>query len=143
MASKSTTFSLIASRTMLALFVAYVLLNLGRAIRINYYTSQRIHDLKGQIATMTTQTFFLKNELVYYKSRSYQELEAKRRLGLKRPGETVVLVPRNTDPAPTPGTQALVSPLEPSAHDQPPPFFEQASINASTWAHWISTPFRE
>ena len=128
---------------MLALFVAYVLLNLGRAIRTNYYTSQRIHDLKQQIASMTTQTLFLKNELVYYKSRSYQELEAKRRLGLKRPGEIVVLVPTNTDPASATGPQSITIPLATTSHDQPVSFFEQASINAGTWASWLVTPFRE
>lgn len=138
--SKSKLLTLVASRTMLALFIAYVLLNLGRAIRTNYHTSKQIHELKQQIALSTTQTVFLKNELVYYKSRSYQELEAKRRLGLKRPGETVVLVPSNADPA---TQQPIASPIQDQPIDDHRSFFDEASVNASTWTAWITTPFHE
>ena len=133
--------TLVASRTALALFVAYVLLNLGRAIRTNYTTSQQIRQLKQQITSLNYQTVFYKNELVYFKSRNYQELEAKRRLGLKRPGEIVVLVPVNANPPET--TQTAVQPIDSSSQDDQKSFFESASINAKTWTIWISTPFHE
>ncbi len=138
--SKSKLLTLVASRTMLALFIAYVLLNLGRAIRTNYHTNKQIHELKQQIALSITQTIFLKNELVYYKSRSYQELEAKRRLGLKRPRETVVLVPSNTDPA---ISQPISNPVREQAVDEQRSFFDEASANANTWVTWLTTPFHE
>jgi hypothetical protein len=128
---------------MLALFVAYVLLNLGRAIRTNYYTSTKIHELKQQIANSTTQTIFLKNELIYYKSRSYQELEAKHRLGLKRPGETVVLVPVNADPTIETKQTATTNPVNNTVLEKPESFFDNASINANTWVKWLATPFHE
>ncbi len=134
--------TLVTARTLLALFVAYVVLNLGRAIRTNYGTSQQIRDLKGRIATLHEQQAFLTNELVYYKSRSYQELEAKRRLGLRRPGETVVLVPANADPDGQATLPPDLTPVTPQPVERLP-FFEQASKNAATWITWLRTPFRE
>ncbi len=124
-------------RTIAALGIAYIVLNLGRAIQTNYHTSQQIRELKQQIAALTTQTVHLKNTIVYYKSRTYQELEAKRRLGLKRPGETVVLVPGNIDPAPT--TPPTLQPSSPSTTPSTDPF-DRATANATSWIRWLTTP---
>ncbi|MEK7184292.1 MAG: septum formation initiator family protein [Patescibacteria group bacterium] len=137
MRSRSQLLSLVLTRTVFALGIAYILLNLGRAIQTNYTTSQQIRTLKQEITRLTNHTAYLKNTIVYYKSRTYQELEAKRRLGLQRPGETVVLVPGNTDPEPTtvPAVRSDVSTKE-----SPPTAFEQASTNALTWTRWFQTP---
>ncbi len=131
--------SLVAARTLLALFVAYVALNLGRALKTNYDTTRHIRALKTGIAALEQQQAFLGNELVYYRSRSYQELEAKRRLGLRRPGETVVLVPANADPERSAASPDLV-PVTPQPPAEQLPFFDAASKNAATWLDWLRTP---
>lgn len=139
MAKRSDLISRVFLQTSAALAIAYIVLNLGRAIQTNYHTSQQIRTLKQEIAALTTRTAHLKNTIVYYKSRTYQELEAKRRLGLKRPGETVVLVPGNIDPSPPekpalkPATKS-VTPVDP---------FDQATANATGWMRWLTTPLEQ
>ena len=138
---RSQLLTLVLTRTIFALGIAYIVLNLGRAIQTNYTTSQQIRGLKQEIAALTTQTTHLKNTIVYYKSKTYQELEAKRRLGLKRPGETVVLVPGNVDPEPT--TPPSIQRVEPVDPQNAPSFFDRATSNATTWIDWLRTPLEQ
>ncbi|MBI4032521.1 septum formation initiator family protein [Candidatus Berkelbacteria bacterium] len=124
----------IVGRIFLALAVAYVLVNLGRAIQKNSEINQAIHRLKEEIALLEERITLLAYEIAYEQSEAYRTLEAKRRLGLRAKGETVVLVPQNVDP---PSEQAAPSlPARPLPERQPS-FFDQASTNASTWLSWI------
>lgn len=127
---------LIITRILATLFVAYVLLNLGRALKQNYTVTNRIRSLNEDIAQLTAHIHRLQNQIIYFQSATYRELEAKRRLGLKLKGETVVLVPENVDPSPKAGmTDPVIAPEETT----PPPvdIFDRASQNAGTWLTWF------
>lgn len=126
----------IALRTAVVLAVSYVLINLGTAIQRNYTVNKAIRQLRAEIADLETRIAFLKNKIVYLQSDAYRELEAKRRLGLRRTGEQVALVPANTD-----GDERTDTPVPTLTVDQtdtePAGFFERASANALSWVHWL------
>lgn len=140
MSAKHMLFKQVAIRTGLVIALAYLLLNLGIALNKNYATSSSIRSLKASITELEQRIAHLHNQLVYLQSTSYRELELKRRLGLKRIGETAVLVPSNIDPAqsasndrrPTPSL--TVDQVTPGASAT---FFEKASTNASSWVSWL------
>lgn len=136
MQSSRTNWTTLIGRVFLALAVAYVLLNLGRAIQKNSEINQAITRLKAEIASLESQIRLLKFEIAYEQSDAYRNLEAKRRLGVRARGETVVLVPQNADPKTT-----TERPLLPPRDDDtvPKSFFERASDNARSWLIWITT----
>ena len=68
-----------------------------RQIKINYETNLKIDDFMGEIDSIEVQNRNLNNLLVYYQSNTYKELEARKRLGMKKAGETIVISPENTD----------------------------------------------
>ncbi|PJB51844.1 hypothetical protein CO101_00580 [Candidatus Berkelbacteria bacterium CG_4_9_14_3_um_filter_39_23] len=70
-----------------------------RQIKLNYQTNLKIDDFKGEIESTNIQNKNLNNLLVYYQSNTYKELEARKRLGMKKAGETIVIAPENTDKA--------------------------------------------
>lgn len=127
----------VLGRTLLTLAVAYIFLNLGQAVQKNYIINESIANMNSQIRELKKQVSFLETQLVYYDSRAYQELEAKRRLGLKRPGETVVLVPENKDPEKKITELPEVVIEKDESGPQQLDIFDQASKNASSWLNWI------
>lgn len=70
-----------------------------QAVQRNYQLQREVDDKRRQLALAELQTATLEFEQRYYKSREFQSLEAKRRLGLAEPGEKVVVLPPNTDAA--------------------------------------------
>ena len=126
----------IVTRTLVVLAIAYVLTNLGIAIQRNYGTNHAIRTLQLEITALEERIAFLSNKILYLGSTAYRELEAKRRLGLKRKGEQVVLLPANRDgddTAPSSQSPLTVDRGEPA----PTGFFERASANAKTWLDWF------
>lgn len=69
---------------------AYILYSLGASIYTNYQSQQDIKAAEDRITELKMEKERLKSLLVYYNTKSYQEIELRRRLLLKRPGETVV-----------------------------------------------------
>lgn len=67
-----------------------------QAVQRNYQLQREVDDKRRQLALAELQTETLAFEQRYYKSREYQSLEAKRRLGLAEPGEKMVVLPPNT-----------------------------------------------
>lgn len=59
----------------------------------NYEINQKIANLKIEIEKIKKQSKHLENLIVYYGSNIYREVEARRKLGLKKPGETIVPLP--------------------------------------------------
>ncbi|MBI4029729.1 septum formation initiator family protein [Candidatus Berkelbacteria bacterium] len=83
------------SRVVLILVLVYTLFLLGRSVYFNYQTNQEIRNLKTAISKDKDEVENLKNLIAYYQTESFKELEARRKLGLKKPGEEVVSVPEN------------------------------------------------
>ena len=70
----------------------YAGITLYQSIYFNYKTDQQIKDLKAQMRQLDNDKEKLEALIVYYKTDTFQELEARKKLGLKMPGEKVVKV---------------------------------------------------
>jgi len=79
------------------LITFYVIFLLGKSIWTNYDLRQSIHKLNSQIATLQEQKKQLSSLNLYYSSESYKELEARKKLGLKKADEKVAIIAGATD----------------------------------------------
>lgn len=68
----------------------YLLYSVGASVYSNYRSQQDIKAAESRIAELKLEKERLQSLLVYYNTTSYQEIELRRRLLLKKPGETVV-----------------------------------------------------
>lgn len=93
---------LMVQLTKLATFLVifWIFFLLGRSLWQNWNLKHSILKLNEQISTLQKQKKDLENLNLYYSSDSFQELEARKELGLKKPGEKMVILP--TTPRPTP-----------------------------------------
>lgn len=81
-----------------SLFLAlYLIFLLGRAIYFNYQVKQRITAVETDIKKLKLEIARLNHLITYYQTETFRELEARRQLGLKKPGEIVVSLPENSD----------------------------------------------
>lgn len=76
------------------LVIGYITYSVGLAIYKNYQTNQQIAELKIEIESIKQQIAELNNLIVYYKSDSFKELEARRRLGLRAKDEQIIILPK-------------------------------------------------
>lgn len=131
-------FKTIAGRLILVLLVSYILLNTGIAVKENYETNQKIRQLKEDLANLEAEIVFVKSKIAYYQSDSFREMEARRRLGLKKNDEKVVLVPQNTNESFIEENQIKnMAEENKQQKSQSTSFFERASENALSWWEWI------
>lgn len=80
----------IATYLLIAAVVGYILYSLVVNVVKNYQTKKEIEEAKTEIITLQIEKESLQSLLSYYNTKSYQELELRRRLLLKKPGEIVV-----------------------------------------------------
>jgi len=83
----------IVSKILIYFIFLYVLFILGKAIWTNWQLNKQINDIGQQIADIKVQNKNLENLILYYKSDSFREVEARKKLGLKKAGETAIAVP--------------------------------------------------
>lgn len=81
------------NQTLVYLLIAYVFFILGRSIWLNFQIKKQLESTKSQISETEKKNKNLENLILYYQSDSFKEVEARQKLGLKKPGETVVAVP--------------------------------------------------
>jgi cell division protein FtsB len=79
------------------LVAVYLIFLLGRAVYQNYLVRERIANIEESIEALKAQNKRLENLIAYYQTETFRELEARSKLGLKKPGETVVALPENSD----------------------------------------------
>ncbi|EKD56255.1 MAG: hypothetical protein ACD_58C00245G0001 [uncultured bacterium] len=84
-------------RVIILLIILYILFNLGRSIFSNYQVNEKILNVNNEITDLANQNQMIKNQNLYYQTNTYKEIEARRKLDLKKEGETVVIVPENSD----------------------------------------------
>lgn len=77
---------------LLYFLVIYTFIMLGRSVWVNWKLEQQITEIKNNVTNIQKQNKDLENLILYYQSDSYREVEARRKLGLKKPDETVVSV---------------------------------------------------
>lgn len=79
-------------KAVLILLVAFAVYSNIRLIIRNNTLNERLAAAKTELAEKETKNAKLKLLIAYYESPSYQNAEARRRLGLKAPDETVMQV---------------------------------------------------
>ncbi len=88
----TTQFKTLAARFLLiALFVFAVVSNVQRIIS-NYRLHERIKTAEAEVVEMELKNQKLSLLMNYYQSASYQEVEARRRLGMKKPDEAAYII---------------------------------------------------
>lgn len=80
------------------LFLAYVLFLLGRSARQNALSNQKMETLRQNIIRLQLENDQLNYLILYEKTDSFRELEARRELDIKKPGETVFILPNEPTP---------------------------------------------
>lgn len=86
------TTSQLANRVIIAALMLFALYSNIRIFIQNHQLSAQITKARAEIDQSTYRNKKLALLLNYYQSSSYQEVEARRRLGLKKPNETVLTV---------------------------------------------------
>lgn len=89
----SSNFISIAGKAVIILIAGFILFSLGKSIWKNYLVVQNINAVKNEILNAETENKNLKNLIIYYQTDTYKELEARRKLGYKKPGENVLIIP--------------------------------------------------
>lgn len=100
---------------LVGLFVFAVISNINLIVR-NHKLGTILREKKTQTAQQTFNNSKLKLLIAYYQTPSYQEVEARRRLGLKKPDETVYTIKGlTTDTDQSPGlSDNLYNDIQPS-----------------------------
>jgi len=75
-----------------ALASAYIVFLLFQSVYFNYQSSQKINNLKSELNKAQKDKEKIESLIAYYKTDSFQELEARKKLGFKLPDEKVVTV---------------------------------------------------
>ena len=83
----------IITKVITYLLIIYTFVMLGRSIYLNYELKKQAEDIKSEIASVENKNKNLENLILYYKSDSFREVEARKKLDLKKPGEKVVILP--------------------------------------------------
>jgi cell division protein FtsB len=73
--------------------IGFILFNLGKSVWKNYQNVQTINDKKQEIAKLENENQNLKNLNMYYQTDCFKEIEARRKLDYKKPGENVLVLP--------------------------------------------------
>lgn len=96
-------FSLI-SQIIFLILIVYVIFILGRSIYKNYQTNQKIVHLEEEVKQLEQEKVYSQNLIVYYQSPNFKELEARKKLNLKKPNEKVMAIEPQKDSG---GTESL------------------------------------
>ncbi len=106
--------------TILGVLVAvYISFYLAQTISYNYKLKQQIGDLRGQLSELENQKQVLQYKIQYYQTDDYKEKQARAKLGLQAPGESVIILPHK---------DASVKVTEDSKKPKP---------QKSNWQQWV------
>jgi cell division protein FtsB len=78
-----------------AFFLLAILVGLAKGTIKNYKMNSEIQDLQGEINRLDKQNQEFGQLIEYLKSESFIEQEGKLKLGLKKPGEQLVIIPQD------------------------------------------------
>lgn len=115
----------------IALFVFALYSNIGLIIQ-NYHISAQVDAAQSDVDRMTLRNQQLSLLLSYYQSPSYQDVEARRRLGMKRPDENVYVVNGITVPNVAPSDQ-----LESTVYQSTQAVVTDSESNISRWLKYF------
>ena len=75
------------------IIMVYTLFSLSKVVWRNYQVEKETTELEEEIVELEEENQKFSNMIAYFKTDAYREKEARQRLGYKKPGEEVVLVP--------------------------------------------------
>lgn len=101
------TMSAYFGNVLIFLAIIYFLIIVGRSMFNSYQDNKKIDQKKAEISNLRAQVIFLENQNLYYQTESFREKEARKKLGMIKPGENVVALDRSTG-----NSQTLVAPKE-------------------------------
>lgn len=78
--------------------IGYIVVNIYKSVLKNYKINEQITKLQDEISEIKTTNRYFGNLIMYYQTKSFKELELRKKLGFKKPDETMMIVPENTDP---------------------------------------------
>ncbi len=76
---------------------AYIGFYLISTVLKNYELKQQIDTLQQEVSTLNAERDTLKYKIQYYQTDLYKEKEARAKLGLQQPGESVVILPKDKE----------------------------------------------
>ncbi|MFH0928049.1 MAG: septum formation initiator family protein [bacterium] len=79
--------------TVLAIAAIFVSLNFGRELYNNYQVDLEINNLKEKAKSLEAEQLSLASWKEKLESQDFLEAEARMKMGLKKPGENVVIIP--------------------------------------------------
>ena len=85
-------FDRYGERLFLYFLVIYTFAMLGRSVLVNYQLQKQTKNIEASITDIKNQNKGLQNLVLYYQSDSFREVEARRKLGYKKPDEKVFIV---------------------------------------------------
>ena len=85
-------FNQYGGRLFLYFLVIYTFFMLGRSVLTNYQLQKQVKGIESSIVDIKNQNKDLENLVLYYQSDSFREVEARRKLGYKKPGEKIFTV---------------------------------------------------
>lgn len=77
--------------------IGFIIFNIYRSILENYKINEQIAGLKSEIEEIKKNNQYLENLIIYYNTNTFKELELRRKLGLKKPDEKMIVVLENKD----------------------------------------------
>jgi cell division protein FtsB len=72
-----------------------IVIGLGKAALRRHDITSQVTDLNKSVDALQSQNIELSGLLDYFKTKNYEELQARQNLGLKKAGETVVAIPES------------------------------------------------
>lgn len=81
-----------AIKALVFLIVLYSGFGLYKALYENYTINQKLKNLEADVRILQEKNREIENLNAYYKTNSYKEKEARARLSLAKPGETLLIV---------------------------------------------------
>lgn len=74
------------------IILVLIVIGLGKAALKRHDIAQEVSSLNNSVSDLQSQNIELSGLLEYFKTKNYEELQARKNLGLKKPGETVVAI---------------------------------------------------
>lgn len=84
-------------RLIILVIIFYIIFNISRSVNSNYQINKTIEEKKIEVGEQKELAQILKNKNLYYQTEVYKEIEARSKLGMKKPDEKMVIVPENSD----------------------------------------------
>lgn len=102
---KKSSIPRIIYNVLIALACIYIFFLLYQSVYFNYQTSKKIRTLKSELANSEVDQMRFESLNAYYKTWAFQELEARKKLGFKMPGEKAIQVKVEESVQPMPSNQ--------------------------------------